>query len=258
MDAVVIAGGIPQEGDPLYEYTQGASKAMLDIAGKPMLQWVLDALTGAEEIEKVVVVGLAEEEDITCPKIVSFVPNKGDMIENVCAGVNKILEVNPQANHVIIVSSDVPAITSEMLDWLVTASKGSDLDLYYTVIERHVMEKRFPTSKRSYIRLKDIEACGGDVNIIHSSLAASDSEIWTRLINARKNAIKQAALIGFDTLLLLLFHAVTLDKAIEKVTKRLKITGKAVICPYAETGMDVDKPNQLEVLRADLAQRSTG
>jgi GTP:adenosylcobinamide-phosphate guanylyltransferase len=256
MDAVIIAGGIPQEGEPLYEYTQGASKAMLDIAGKPMIQWVLDALTGAEEIDKVIIVGLAEEEDINCSKIVSFVPNKGDMIANVRAGVNKTLEINPQANHVIVVSSDVPSITSEMLDWLVTASKGSDLDLYYTVIERHVMEKRFPSSKRSYVRLKDVEVCGGDVNIIHSSLAASDSDIWTRLIETRKNALKQAALIGYDTLLLLLLHAVTLDRAVDKVTKRLKITGKAVICPYAEVGMDVDKPNQLDVLRNDLAQKS--
>jgi NDP-sugar pyrophosphorylase family protein len=44
MDAIVIAGGIPEPGDPLYEYTQGQPKALLDIAGKPMVQWVLDAL----------------------------------------------------------------------------------------------------------------------------------------------------------------------------------------------------------------------
>ena len=258
MDAVVIAGGIPQEGEPLYEYTQGASKAMLDIAGKPMVQWVLDALSGAETIENVVIVGLAEDSDLTCSKIAYFVPNRGDMIENVRAGVNKTLEVNPKTSHVIIVSSDVPAITSEMLDWLVNASTERDLDLYYTVIERQVMEKRFPTSKRSYVRLKDVEACGGDVNIIRASLATSDSEIWSRLIDARKNALKQAALIGFDTLILLLLHAVTLDRAVDKVTKRLKITGQPILCPFAETGMDVDKPNQLEVLRADLIQRSTG
>lgn len=257
MDAIIIAGGIPQEDEPLYEYTQGASKAMLDIAGKPMIQWVLDALAVAEEIDKVVIVGLSEEEGIKCDKIASFVPNKGDLIANVRAGVNKTLEINPQANHVIVVSSDIPAITSEMIDWLVNASKGSDMDLYYTVIEREVMEKRFPTSKRSYVRLKDVEVCGGDINIIHASLAASDSDIWNRLIDSRKNAIKQAALIGFDTLLLMLLHAVTLEKAVNKVAKRLKITGKAVLCPYAEVGMDVDKPNQLDILRHDLVLRSS-
>jgi hypothetical protein len=145
-----------------------------------------------------------------------------------------------------------------MLDWLVNATKGSDLDLYYTVIERQVMEKRFPTSKRSYVRLKDVEVCGGDVNIIHASLAASDSDIWDRLLDSRKNAVKQAAIIGFDTLLLMLLHAVTIDRAVEKVAKRLKITGKAVLCPFAEVGMDVDKPNQLDILRDDIALKSSG
>jgi molybdopterin-guanine dinucleotide biosynthesis protein A len=258
MDAVIIAGGIPQEGEPLYEYTQGASKAMLDIAGKPMVQWVLDALNGAAEIDKVVIVGLSEEEGLESDKITAFVPNMGDLIANVRAGVIKTLEINPQTNHVIVVSSDIPAISSEMVDWLVNASKGSDLDLYYTVIERQVMEKRFPTSKRSYVRLKDVEVCGGDVNIIHASLAASDSDIWDRLLDSRKNAVKQAAIIGFDTLLLMLLHAVTIDRAVEKVAKRLKITGKAVLCPFAEVGMDVDKPNQLDILRDDIALKSSG
>jgi hypothetical protein len=33
----------------------------------------------------------------------------------------------------------------------------------------------------------------------------------------------------------------------------MDITGKAVISPYAELGMDVDKPHQLEIVRAALA-----
>ena len=54
---------------------------------------------------------------------------------------------------------------------------------------------------------------------------------------------------------MLLFHAITIDKAIKVVTQRLHITGRPLICPYAEAGMDVDKPFQLEIIRSDLAQR---
>ena len=53
MDALVVAGGIPKEGEPLYEYTQGKPKALLDVAGKPMIQWMLDALSGSEKIDTV-------------------------------------------------------------------------------------------------------------------------------------------------------------------------------------------------------------
>ena len=44
MDAVVLAGGIPQPNEPLYSYSHGEAKALIDMAGKPMIQWVLDAL----------------------------------------------------------------------------------------------------------------------------------------------------------------------------------------------------------------------
>ncbi|HEX7541671.1 MAG TPA: hypothetical protein VF352_06025, partial [Anaerolineales bacterium] len=63
---------------------------------------------------------------------------------------------------------------------------------------------------------------------------------------------KQAALIGFDTAFLLLTGKLTLEKAETKVMTRMNITGKAIVCPYAEVGMDVDKPHQLEIMRADL------
>jgi hypothetical protein len=115
------------------------------------------------------------------------------------------------------------------------------------------MEERYPTSKRSYTRLKDHEVCGGDMNVMATRMVTSNTDIWDKLVAARKNPFKQAALIGFDTLFLLLIRAITLDRAAELVTKRLKITGRAILCPYAEVGMDVDKPHQLEIVRQDLA-----
>ena len=50
IDAIVTAGGIPQSGDPLYAYSNGDSKALIDVAGKPMIQWVLDALGDKGEV----------------------------------------------------------------------------------------------------------------------------------------------------------------------------------------------------------------
>jgi len=83
-----------------------------------------------------------------------------------------------------------------------------------------------------------------------------DPAIWEKLIASRKNPVKQAAIIGFDTLLLMLLRMITLDEAVKKATARLSLSGKAIICPYAEIAMDVDKPHQLEMMRADLAKRA--
>ena len=44
MDCVVIAGGVPQEEDLLFSYTQGKPKACMDMNGRTMLERVVDAL----------------------------------------------------------------------------------------------------------------------------------------------------------------------------------------------------------------------
>ncbi len=254
MDAIVIAGGIPLPEEPLYPYTQGHPKAMLDLAGKPMIQWVLDALSESTTIENVVITGLTEKSGITCKKPLCFIPNQGKMLDNIRAGARKVMEINKQAEHVLIVSSDIPTIKGEMVDWVVNAAMETDEDVYYNVIPREVMEKRFPGSKRTYTHLEGMDVCGGDMNMARASLVAGEAGIWEQITNARKSPLKQAAMIGYDTLFLLLLRRLTLEKAVEKVARRLKITGRGILCPYAEVGMDIDKPHQLEMLRVDLTK----
>lgn len=255
MIAVVTAGGTPQPGEPLYPFTQGECKALLDIAGKPMIQWVLDALSESRAVDQIVIVGLPSDKGVSSTKELFFVPNQGDLLENLRAGVLKSKEVDPQSHHILSVSSDIPAITGEIVDWVWNTAMETDHDAYYYVITRQVMEARYPNSRRSYVRFRDIELCGGDINVIRTMTVTANDALWRRIVDSRKSALRQASLIGYDVLILLLLHMITLNKAIEIVCRRLKIAGRAVISPYAEVGMDVDKPHQLEIIQADLARR---
>jgi hypothetical protein len=72
---------------------------------------------------------------------------------------------------------------------------------------------------------------------------------------ARKNAFKQARIIGLSTFFHFLFRTKTLDELAVHILKRLRLTGRAVLSPYAEVAMDVDKPHQLDQLRAALESR---
>ena len=119
MDAIIIAGGIPRPEDPLYSYSHGDSKALIDVAGKPMIQWVLDALGGARQVSNVILVGLSPKNELTCQKPIYYVSNQGRMLTNIVAGVNKALELNKKNQYVLVVSSDIPTLKPEMVDWLV-------------------------------------------------------------------------------------------------------------------------------------------
>jgi GTP:adenosylcobinamide-phosphate guanylyltransferase len=256
MDAIVTAGGIPLPEEPLYPATQGESKALMDVAGKPMIQWILDALSAAKTVDNVIIVGLTEKSGLVCSKKMYFVSNQGKMVANLQAGARKVKEINPKAEHVLMVSSDIPGITGEMVDWVVNTDMQTDLDVYYHLLERKVMEKRYPGCKRTWTHLKGLEVCGGDMNMARISLLLSEeTDLWEKITDARKSPMKQAAMIGFDTALLLLTGQLTLEKAETNIMARLNITGKAIVCPYAEVGMDVDKLFQLEIMREDLKKQ---
>jgi GTP:adenosylcobinamide-phosphate guanylyltransferase len=255
MDAIVTAGGIPQPEDPLYIYSHGDSKALIDVAGKPMIQWVLDALSDAKHVDNVIIIGLSPKSNLACKKPMHFLSNQGRMLSNIVAGVNKSLELNKKNKYVLIVSSDIPTLKSEMVDWLIDECSQTQDDLYYGVCQKEVMEARFPESKRTWTHLKDMDVCGADINISHVRNATEHLEMWETLIGNRKSPIKQASIIGFGTLFQLLMRRLTLEDAVQRVSERIGIKGHAIVWPYAEACMDVDKPHQLEMLREDLAKQ---
>jgi CTP:molybdopterin cytidylyltransferase MocA len=256
IDAVLTAGGIPQPGEPLYPLTQGQSKALLPVAGKPMAQWVLDALSGSERVGRIVVVGLAPGESaLTSRKELLFVPNAGSMIANAVAGIKKILEHNPSAQKVVICSSDIPCLTGAMVDWMITTCLASDHEIYYGLISQADMERRFPGSRRSYFAIKEGRFCGSDIILASTRLAGHYHPAWNEIVGARKNILRQAGIIGFGTLWLMLTHQMTIAEAERRAQTRLGVKGHILLDPYAETGMDVDKPRQYELVKNDLEAR---
>lgn len=254
MDAIVIAGGIPRPEDPLYSYVKGNAKALVDIAGKPMVQWVLDALSDSKRVDNVIVVGLSPKNQLSCKKPMHFLSNQGRMLSNIVAGINKSLQLDKKSKYVLIVSSDIPAIKAHMVDWLVDTAMQTKDDLYYGVCSREVMEERYPGSNRTYTRLKDIELCGSDINLCHVRMATEHLDLWESLLGARKSPLAQASKLGLGLLFALATRQLTLESAVTRISERIGIKGRAVVWPYAEPCMDVDKPHQLEMMRADLAK----
>lgn len=255
MDAIVTAGGIPQPGDPLYAYSNGNSKALIDIAGKPMIQWILDALGNSKKVDNVIVIGLTPRSGLTCKKPLHYVSNQGRMLANIVTGVNKSIELNKKNEYVLLVSSDIPSIKGEMVDWLVNTAMQTKDDLYYGVCAREVMEARFPTSHRTYTKLKDMEVCGADVNVIHVNQVTQHLDTWEALIGNRKSPLRQAAVIGWDTLFQLFTRQFTLQALVERASERIGIKGRAIVWSQAEPCMDIDKPHQLELMREDFAEQ---
>jgi len=118
------------------------------------------------------------------------------------------------------------------------------------------MEARFPGSNRTFISLKGMRVCGGDLNLVSPNVIHQNLELWEKLTAQRKNPLKQAGLLGPGILLGLLLHILDLETGVAKISKRLGMVGKATTCPYAELGMDIDKPHQYELVKKEIEGES--
>lgn len=255
MDVIILAGDQGKPEDALYAMTGVSHKALLPIAGKPMLRYVMEALVGSPAVERFVVVGLTPGE---CPDLgapVACTPSRGGLFDNVVAGFEKLHQVNPDARLAILSSADIPLLTTEMVNWFIQTCGETDHDIYYTVVERSTMERRFPQAGRTFVPLRGGTYCGGDIFMARTDLIHSNQALFDRLMDARKNFWKQVQLIGPGFLIRFALRRLTMADAERRISKALGVRGRAIVTPFAEMGMDVDKPHQLEIVRAELDGR---
>jgi NDP-sugar pyrophosphorylase family protein len=250
--AAVSAGWSPKEDDPLAEYTRDRPKALIPIAGKPMIAYVVDALAQSRYIKHIAVISLDPAADVQFSAPVEYVPDAGSLMANAEAGLQYAIDHYPDLDAVILSSSDIPTITPAIVDAFIEECFRTDHDLYYTIVERSVMEARFPNSRRSYIHLREGDFAGGDIFLVRPTLSVSHRELLKELSSARKSALRQARMIGLPIFLKLVLHRLSLDEAVRRISKVLDLHARVIPFPYAEAGMDVDKPFQLDIVRADL------
>jgi molybdopterin-guanine dinucleotide biosynthesis protein A len=257
MDAVILAGGVPQKEDLLYAYTEGRPKALLDIAGKPMGQWVLDALTLAPSISRVIVVGLTEGMGLASPKVTAYLPDQGSLLGNCLAGIDFVLSENPRAQLLLMVGCDIPLLTSTMVEAMLALAKDPEVDIYHSLVPRAKMEARFPESRRSYARFADGDFAAGDIHVVAPHIGHSHRDLWQGLMQSRKSIAKQALHLGPIFLARYITGRLTIAELEARVQRKLGLKARAVAVDYAEMGMDADKPFQLDICRRELAQRVT-
>lgn len=252
IDALILAGGAPDKADPLLEYAQAQKKPLIKIAGKEMVRYVVDAIAGSSRIGRIFIVGLSPEDRVEFATPVEYVEAAGSMLDNVVAGIERAMEVDLGVERVVVSSADIPLLTTEMVDYFIDTCLETDHDVYYTVVEKATMEVHFPGSRRSFVPLRGGSFAGGDINMAKVSAIQANLSLAREISESRKNVWQQVRLLGFGTLIKFAFRRLTIADAERVASKALGFRGRAIVTRYPEMGMDVDKPHQLDMVRAIL------
>ncbi|MFA5844611.1 MAG: nucleotidyltransferase family protein [Coriobacteriia bacterium] len=245
VDAIVLAGGDGAVIDPGCRF-----KGLVNVAGRPMVEWVVDAMREAEMVEGLaVVVPTAEDLGGWADKVDKVVVSDRSFMDNVVAGIVAFRVDRP----VLVVTGDLPLLRGEDVDDFVRASLATGADFTYPLIPEQDMVAAFPGGERTFVKLSTGRVTGGNMMLVNPSLVPAIRGIGQRMFDTRKSPAAMAKVLGVR----FFFKLATgrLDPAMveKKLGQLLGGTGAAIVTHRAALGMDVDKPADVV-----LAERMLG
>ena len=257
MDCILLAGGRPAPGEPLWEDARGAPKALLDIAGRPMIRWVLDALRAAEHIDRVVVVGLDAPLDDAPPgapeasAAVEYVGDHGSLVANLYAGIERVTPAVPTA----FCWSDIPLVTPAMIDRFIDDATDPTLDIDAGLVPRQLMQGRYPGADGPWLRTREGQFLASGFGLFHPGRAALARPHLEALMPQRKSAARQARYLGIAFLLRFISGRMTVLRLEAHLLRRFGLRCRVRILADPEFGLDVDDASNLALCRRVLADR---
>lgn len=249
IDVVVLAGGDAETIDPSLR----GPKSLVEIAGRPMISYVMEALRGCDNLGEVVV---------TVPRGCDpeRFAGQADRIVTGAAGVvdaiDKAIKIVGDDGFLLIVSSDTPLITSPALVDFLKRCTDPAVDIFYSIISAKTVQAVYPDTKRTYIRLRDGAYTGGNVHLTRKETFLQNQDIGKRMFDLRKNPVGMVRVLGLSFIVKYFFHTLTIGLLEQKAGALLSAKVKAVVTGYPELGVDVDKLTDLELADRVLSKKT--
>ncbi len=249
--AILLAGQRPGL-DVLAAHFGETYKALIPVAGTPMIARVVATLLATPVIDRVVVLGQN-------PAVLAAVLPDDDRItfltsqSGISASIAAVAGGDDAPWPIFVTTADHPLLTPQIVsDFLAAGGAG---DLAVGMVERKTMLVAYPGNKRTWLRFRDGDWSGANLFALNTPSTIAALHLWAAAEQDRKKAWKLFLHFGPW----LAFRAVTrtigLADALGRAGKRLGMDARLVAIADAEAAIDVDKVSDHEQAEAILRGR---
>lgn len=256
LTALVLAGR--RSGADAVARAAGVShKALAPVGGRPMLLHVVGSLRSLPRLGRVVVSSDAPEALRSVPELrelldsgaVEYRASAGSPADSVLESLTALELRGP----LLVTTADHPLLTAQMIEYFCDAAERTGADVVAAVVSASVVLERFPDARRTFIPLRGESVTGANLFWFRSAEAAGAAAFWRQTETVRKRPWRLAALFGIRALASFAMRRLDLDQATARVSSKLGLRAAVVRMPFAECGLDVDRPEHLELVERILA-----
>lgn len=236
--ALLLAGSRPG-GDPLAQSMMIGHKALIPIAGEPMLLRPLRALLASKTVSEVTVLTQDPRE------LRDVLPDDSRVRlhasrRTIAETIAELIESGEARFPVLVTTADHALLDAPMIEEFTREAHGADLAI--GVVERRALMARFPQSKRTWLSFRRGSYSGANLFAFGSPRVVPAIEKWRSVEQDRKKGWRVLAALGPALLLGAVLRLRTLDQSVAAVGRKHGLTIRAVEMSDPLAAIDVDKP----------------
>ncbi|MGE4322939.1 MAG: nucleotidyltransferase family protein [Sphingobium sp.] len=255
--AILLAGARPLP-DPLARAAGVAVKALVPVAGDPMINRPARALLDHPAIGRVIVLTQSPDLLVEDAATAWLADHPRVMFERGGAGIASsllaLLDRPDVTFPLLMTTADHVLLDRAMLDQMVTQASGADIAV--AMVERRTLLARYPASRRTWLKFRDGWWSGANLFWFGSTAARPAIALWQDVEQDRKKGWKVLAAFGPLPLLGALLRILTLRGGIARMGRRMGLTARLVAMDQAEACIDADKPADVALIESILASRA--
>ncbi len=237
-------------------YCKVQYKALIPIHGQTMLERVMRALMASAYIGKIVVMAQSPGDlkaglspDLAEHDSIAFVESN----DGIATSVHDVVGTAVAPWPVLVTTADNALLTGEILDFFLQSHAGQDVAV--GVVERETMLAAYPDARRTWLKFRGGAYSGANLFALHNAAAKPALAMWAGVEKDRKKGWKIFAHFGPWLLLRALSRTIGFKQAMAEAGRRLSLSAEPIVLPFAEAAIDVDKPDDLELVTRILEQR---
>lgn len=245
--------------DPVARAAGVPCKSFVPVGGMPMVLRVLNALNEAGEIDSLFVCGpsqaLVAQETELHRRITT---NEIRWIRNQAtpsSSVYHILNSLPHDNPVLITTSDHALLRAEIVDYFCSKARATDCDVVVGLTSYEQVMRRYPETGRTAVKLRDGSFCSCNLFAFLTHKARRAAEFWQKVESNRKKPLRIIRAIGWTVMLRYMLRKPSLTQGLSRISRRMNLKAGAVILPFPEAAIDVDKTSDWELVEDIAAGR---
>ncbi|WP_188238034.1 nucleotidyltransferase family protein [Sphingopyxis sp. LK2115] len=249
--AIVLAGSRPGP-DPLLSGTGVSTKALLPVAGRPMLAHVVTALRAAPDVGAITILAqdsaaLAAEPGLAGIADLHFADSGQGISSSLAAALP------PGDDPLLVTTADNVLLTPAMIAEFLRGAADSDVAV--AMVERDVLLARYPESRRTWLKFRGGWWSGANLFRLRGRRVLPLLDLWGRIERDRKKGLKIVAAFGPWLLLGALLRLFTVQQGVARAGRRFGLAAKVVPMSQPEACIDADKPADIELIEAIFAAR---